>query len=206
MDRSLNAFVNLDVPADTVHIDVLGALNQDSRPELVHIIRRVRRMGIQSHIKVELSQAAVVESSALAGLRTDLNGIDASTLPAVMTGGVSLNFSSTAEGWDSPRSAGQPLAISQMPAEPGETPVPCGLAGIPLELSGLEALFGRALEEYSDEELLMASDSLFALLDSPDAFAGSDLLGCYRDIGQELLRRRQNAADPLTALEDQTAS
>ena len=45
---------------------------------------------------------------------------------------------------------------------------------------------GRPLEEYSDEELLTASDSLFALLDNPEAFPGSDLLGRYNDIGEEI--------------------
>src|SRR5215217_6439574 len=93
MDRELNALVNLDVPADVVRIDVQGILNQDSRPGLVQIIRRIRRMGIRSHVRVELSQAALVESSALAGLRQDLNAIDAGTLMGIHGAGVSLGLS-----------------------------------------------------------------------------------------------------------------
>jgi len=54
MDRPLNALINLDVPGDIVRIDVRGTLNQVSRPELAHIIRRIRRMGIRSHIRVYL--------------------------------------------------------------------------------------------------------------------------------------------------------
>ena len=47
----------------------------------------------------------------------------------------------------------------------------------------------RPLEEYSDEELFAASDEVFSLLDDPEAVGGSDLLGRYNDIGQEILRR-----------------
>jgi hypothetical protein len=76
MDRKLHALVKLDVTADMVRIDVRGSLNQDSRPALVHVIRRIRRMGITGHIRVDLSQAAFVESPALVGLRNDLNAIE----------------------------------------------------------------------------------------------------------------------------------
>ncbi|MGZ4661023.1 MAG: hypothetical protein ACXVYB_07060, partial [Arthrobacter sp.] len=62
MDRALDALVNLDVPADIVRIEVRGALHHESRAELVHIIRRVRRMGIRCRICVDLSQAELVES------------------------------------------------------------------------------------------------------------------------------------------------
>src|SRR5687768_11892374 len=110
MDRALNAFVNLDVPADVVCIDVRGSLNQDSRPGLVQIIRRIRKIGIRSHIRVELSRAAIVESSALAGLRSDLNAIDTSILPGTYGAGVSLDLSPAADEWAAaPDSAGQPL-------------------------------------------------------------------------------------------------
>ncbi len=76
MDRKLHALVKLDVTSDVVRIDVRGSLNHDSRPALVLIIRRIRRMGITAHIRVDLSRAAFVESVALAGLRNDLNAID----------------------------------------------------------------------------------------------------------------------------------
>ena len=55
MDRKLHALVKLDVTSDVVRIDVRGSLNHDSRPALVLVIRRIRRMGITGHIRVDLS-------------------------------------------------------------------------------------------------------------------------------------------------------
>ena len=207
MDRALNAFVNLDVPADVVLIDVRGTLTQSSRPELVHIVRRVRRMGIRSHIRVELSAAGRVESSALAGLRSDLNAIDSDTLPGIYGNGVSLAFSPNADGWPAkPDPTQQPLALIDVltdMTEDGED----FADGYPLVPTGrLEDLCGRPLEEYSDAELLTASDWIFGLLDTPSAFAGPDLLGRYNDIGLEFRRRRQEDAVPLPASEGQAAS
>ncbi|WP_163164711.1 hypothetical protein [Arthrobacter sp. Alg241-R88] len=216
MDRALNALVNLDVPADIVCIDVQGSLNQDSRPGLVQIIRRIRRMGIRSHIRVELSSATLVESSALAGLRSDLNAIDTGSLTGISGAGVSLDLSPAGNEWAAASgSAGQPLtildgfpvgavadisALGYPAAAPGEAGIP------PLDLTGLEVLCGRTLQEYSDEELLLASDTLFTLLDNPAAFPGSDLLARYDDIGQEMLRRQQDTAAPIPAAEGQAAS
>ncbi|TLM87061.1 hypothetical protein [Pseudarthrobacter sp. NamE5] len=205
MDRALNALVNLDVPADVVRIEVRGSLDGGSRPELLHTIRRIRRMGIRSHIRVDLSWAELVESSALAGLRSDLNAIDTNTLPGIYGSGVSLDLSPGVD-WDLAGSHEQPLALldgfADFP-EDGQDPA----EGLPLLPDPrFEELFGRPLEEYSDGELLTASDSIFALLDNPKAFAGSDLLGRYTDIGQELLRRQQGSVAPLTGSEGQAAS
>ncbi|VXC34461.1 conserved hypothetical protein [Arthrobacter sp. 9AX] len=210
MDRALNALVNLDVPADVVRIDIQGSLNQDSRPALVQIIRRVRRMGIRSHIRVELSGAALVESAALAGLREDLNAIDTSTLPGIYGAGVSLDLSEWASSADeklltvidglSAGSIAEIDAIETAAELTGFDEVP------PLELSGMGAWGGRTLEEYSHEELLLASDTLFALLDNPGAFAGSDLLARYEDIGREIARRQHNSAGTCPAPEGQAAS
>jgi hypothetical protein len=185
MDRKLHALVKLDVVTDVVRIDVQGSLNQESRPSLVHIIRRVRRMGISSHIRVDLSGAAFIESAALAGLRNDLNAIDGETIPGLDGEGVSLQLTAAATGRAA--SAGimeQSLAITDL-LEDGFT----GEANV-VDLTGQALLAGRALAEYSDDELLAASDSLFALLDTPEAFAGSDLLARYKDIGQEISRRQ----------------
>lgn len=213
MDRALDPLVNLDVPGDIVRIDIRGSLNQDSRPGLVQMIRRIRRMGIRSHIRVELSRAAMVESAALAGLRLDLNAIDASGMPGLYGAGVSLDLSPAGGEW--PAAAGQPLTVLDgfFAGGAGEADVPGlsaafhGDAEIPLlELRGLEALCGRALQDYSDEELLLASDTLFTLLDNPAVFPGSDLLGRYDDIGQEMQRRQQEAGAPFPASEGQAAS
>ncbi len=212
MDRALDALVNLDVPGDIVRIDVRGSLNQDSRPGLVQMIRRIRRMGIRSHIRVELSRAALVESAALAGLRADLNAIDAGSLPGLYGAGVSLDLSPA--GAERP-AAGQPLTIlngfsaggaADVDVPGGPVALPAGTEIALLELTGLEVLCGRALQDYSNEELLLASDTLFALLDIPAAFPGSDLLARYDDIGQEMLRRQQDAATPFPAAEGQAAS
>ncbi|WP_258804717.1 hypothetical protein [Pseudarthrobacter sp. NS4] len=204
MDRALNALVNLDVPSDVVGIDVRGSLNHESRPDLVHIIRRVRRMGIRSHISVDLSKAALVESSALAGLRSDLNAMDSNTLPGIYGAGVSLHLTAATDSWASPQGLNpQPLVI----VDDDAALLAKGPDGLPAEpTAGLEELVGRPLAEYTDEELLMASDSLFALLDNPEAFAGPDLLGRYKDIGQEIQRRQQQAESAFPSAEGQAAS
>ncbi|MCU1567978.1 MAG: hypothetical protein JWQ56_2915 [Pseudarthrobacter sp.] len=217
MDRALNALVNLDVPADVVRIDVQGTLNQDSRPGLVQIVRRIRRMGIRSHIRVELSRAVLVESSALAGLRQDLNAIDSSTLMGIHGAGVSLDLSPSDD--ESPHeelltvtdalsvlSFAEADSLSELDPRESAAAMPGLDEGQPLELAGLGAWGGRALQEYSEEELLLASDTLFTLLDNPGAFAGSDLLGRYEDIGREISRRQQDSLSSFPATEGQAAS
>ncbi|MET1086443.1 MAG: hypothetical protein ABWY04_04880 [Arthrobacter sp.] len=214
MDPALNALVDLDVPADVVRIDVQGSLNHGSRPALVQIIRRIRRMGIRSHIRVELSRAALVESAALAGLRNDLNAIDSGTLPGIYGAGVSLDLTPARDEWISPRDEElltvvgglSAVSIAEIDAIETAAGLPACDEAPPFELPGLGVGGGRAFQEYSDEELLMASDTLFALLDNPGAFAGSDLLGRYEDIGQEIMRRQQNSASPCPATEGQAAS
>ena len=86
MDQSLNAHVKIDTVSDTVRIDVLGSLTQASRPTLMQTIQRIRQMGITSHIRVELGGASFVESAALAGLRNDLNAIDAGAIHGDVAG------------------------------------------------------------------------------------------------------------------------
>lgn len=186
MDRKLHALVKLDVVTDVVRIDVRGSLNEESRPSLLHIIRRVRRMGVRSHIRVDLTGAAFIESTALAGLRNDLNAIDGAARPGTNDAGVSLDLTIRAQSVSPAVGAGeQALAIRDQPTA-GFSDEPDGET-----FAGLWALSGRPLAEYSDDELLAASDSIFALLDSPETFAGSDLLARYTDIGQEISRRRQ---------------
>ncbi|WP_457965433.1 hypothetical protein M1E17_03265 [Arthrobacter sp. D1-29] len=189
MDRRLYAHVKLDVTADVVRIDVRGSLNEQSRPSLVHVIRRVRRMGIRSHIRVDLSRAAIIESSALAGLRNDLNSIDGATFPGSNGAGVSLDLTAwTEESSTAPRLGERPLDIAGGLTDVFEEQ---GAGGDP---AGLGELGARPLSEYSDDELLAASDSIFSLLDSPEAFAGSDLLARYNDIGEEISRRNPSDA------------
>lgn len=186
MDRSLHALVKLDVVTDVVTIDVRGSLNEESRQSLVHIIRRVRRMGVRSHIRVDLAGAAFIESAALAGLRNDLNAIDGAALPGTDDAGVSLDLTARARGVSPAAGVGEQAVairdefISGFSDEPDEG-----------AFEGPWALSGRPLTEFSDDELLAASDSIFALLDTPEAFAGLDLLARYNDIGQEISRRRQ---------------
>ncbi len=55
MDQSLNAHVKLDVASDVIRIDVRGSLSQASRPALMQLIQRIRRGGINSHIRVDLA-------------------------------------------------------------------------------------------------------------------------------------------------------
>ena len=128
MDTSLNAQPTIDIASDIVRIDVRGSLTQQSRPVLMQLIQRVRRMGITSHIRVNLGRAVLVESAALAGLRNDLNAIDgaaalvetAGALPS--SAGVSLELTPVRDArqrrlrpWTSPRTSPRPST----PPEPG---------------------------------------------------------------------------------------
>jgi len=104
MDRPLNAHVKLDAAAETVRIDVLGSLTQESRDDLTELTARIRQAGMNAHICVDLSQAQLVESAALAGLRNDLDAVSGSTPgppgPArthSATGGFSLELQASAD-------------------------------------------------------------------------------------------------------------
>lgn len=175
MDNSLNAQAKLDIATDVVRIDVRGSLTQHSRPTLMQLIQRVRRMGITSHIRVNLGRAAFVESAALAGLRNDLNAIDGAAALVETAGAL-------------PGSAGVSLELNPYRDASG--------AELPsLDLSAdfsasIDASGNRPLNVYSDDELLAASDSVFVLLDNPEDMARSQLLATYNEIGLEISRRQ----------------
>jgi hypothetical protein len=177
MDQHLNAHVKLDITADLVRIDVRGNLTQASRPSLMQLIRRVRRMGITSHITVDLGRAAFIESLALAGLRNDLNTIDGGRMPTGVAGdrpaagGVSLELSPHSQ---------HPDAALQSLDVPGDF------------TASIDATGTRPLTGFSDDELLAASDSVFGLLDDPADMARSELLATYDEIGLEISRREVN--------------
>lgn len=171
MDQTLHAHVKLDIASDLVVIDVRGSLTQDSRPSLGEIIQRVRRMGITSHIRVDLGRAAVVESSALAGLRNDLNGVGGGAAPTA--GGL-------------PLANGVSLELNPQDEDPAAV-----LESLDLSEDFVASRDGSGtgpLTRYSDDELLAASDSVFGLLDNP-ATARPDLLATYDEIGLEISRR-----------------
>lgn len=178
MDRSLHALVTRDVLTDTVRIDVRGILNGESRPSLVNLIMRIRGMGIPSHIRVDLSMAALVESVALAGLRNVLNAMDEASANGVAGAGVSLVLSGTADGPSQAVGYGGQLLV--FTDEAAETQIIPAAAPLP----------GQLFTAYTDDELFTASDSLFALLDNPVTLGGSDLLGRYKDVGEEISRRK----------------
>ena len=182
---ALNATTNRDDLTDTVRIDVLGSLDEASRPALVHMIQRLRSLGVQSHVSVDLSHAARVESTALAGLRVDLNAMEGA--PGTLGGGVSLML--TGVGAEQPADdTVVPLReITDVLEAELAASVETGRRGASEPTSVPLAV--RPLEEYSDEELFAASDEVFSLLDDPEALGGPDLLGRYNDIGQEILRR-----------------
>ena len=178
MDQTLQAHVKLDITSDVVRIDVRGSLTQSSRPSLVHVIQRVRRMGITSHIRVDLGRAAFVESSALAGLRNDLNAVDAGSVQADISGGFT---------------AGSGVSLELNPHRNDST-----LVLQTLDLSGefmasVDTSGTRPLTRYSDDELLEASDSVFGMLDNPADMARSELLATYDEIGLEISRREVRA-------------
>jgi hypothetical protein len=174
MDHSLNALVTLDIASDVVRIDVRGSLTQASRTSLLQTIQRMRHMGISSHIRVDLGKAGFVESSALAGLRNDLNTIDGGAAQPDVAGalpgptGVSLELNPHAE---------DPNAVLRS-----------------LDLSGdftasIDSTGTGPLTVLSDDQLLAASDSVFGMLDNPADMASSELLATYDEIALELSRR-----------------
>jgi hypothetical protein len=186
MDQSLNAQVRIDPITDSVRIDVLGRLTQISRPSLMQTIRRIRQMGITSHIRVNLGSSALVESAALAGLRHDLNTVDGDAVRMAVAGspaagsGVSLDLSGRVLG---AAAALQPLELA------GELAAPKAASAL------------RPLTGYSDDELLAASDSVFGLLDDPADMARSELLAAFDDIGLEITRREVGRdGQPLAAV------
>jgi len=174
MDTSLNAQAKLDIASDVLRIDVRGSLTQHSRPTLMQLIQRARRMGITSHIRVNLGNAAFVESSALAGLRNDLNAIDGAAALVDTAGAL-------------PSSAGVSLELNPY--------LETAVAALPsLDLSAdftasIDTSGTRPLNVFSDAELLAASDSVFGLLDNPADMARSQLLATYNEIGLEISRR-----------------
>jgi ABC-type transporter Mla MlaB component len=198
----LQATTNCDKLADTVRIDVLGSLDQASRPALVHMIQKLRSRGIQSHVSVDLSRAARVESTALAGLRTDLNTMEGA--PVTLGGGVSLLLTGTESEQPGDNTVvpireitevleAEYAAAFETPSLPDAEPLP-----VPLAV--------RPLEDYSDHELYAASDEVFSLLDDPEAGGGLDLLGRYNDIVEEIQRRTPLSELPNPAGERQAAS
>ncbi|WP_461163826.1 HAD family hydrolase [Arthrobacter sp. R4-81] len=172
MDRKLQALVKLDVVSDVVRIDVQGNLTQDSRSALVHVIRRIRRMGIKSHIRVDLFRAMHVESAALAGLRNDLNAIDGGAT------GVSLEL--IQRGLDSHQDSDNDAQALEVTGE---------------FLASIDPSGSHPLAKYSDDELLAASDSVFGMLDDPAAVTGSELLAQYEAIGMEIERRQSSPSE-----------
>lgn len=179
MDRKLHALVKLDVTSDVVRIDVRGSLDHHTRPALVLVIRRIRRMGITSHIRVDFSQAAFVESAALVGLRNDLNAIDGGPREGgASTGaGVSLDFMPRRD--DVVADAGKGFRTVEITGESAASIDPSGCG---------------PLARFSDDELLAASDSVFGLLDDPAAIAGTELLARYDAIVLEISRRESAKA------------
>jgi hypothetical protein len=174
MDNQLDPLVNVDIAASTVRIDVRGTLSRASRPDLLQEIQRIRRMGITHPITVDLSRAAFVESSALAGLRIDLNAQDARMqgLSSATVPGVSLVvMAGSGQGM---AEVGADLAVLPYPSQPAIAPASASF---------------RPLSSYSSPELLAASDAVFRLLDDPAGHCGNELLAQYEAICEELSRR-----------------
>lgn len=174
MDQTLNAHVTLDTVSDVVRIDVRGSLTQASRPSLLQTIQRVRHMGINSHIRVDLGRAQFVESSALAGLRADLNAAD---------GGVAQPDGAA----DLPDPTGVSLELNPHADEPDAV-----LRSLDLDLdvtASVDSSESGVLTGFTDDELLAASDSVFGMMDNPAEMANSGLLASYDEIVLELSRR-----------------
>ncbi|MDN4642725.1 hypothetical protein [Arthrobacter sp. PsM3] len=171
----MNAQVKLDIASDVVRMDVRGSLTQLSRPTLMQLVSRVRRLGITSHIRVNLGLATFVESAALAGLRSDLNVIDGAAGLVDMAGALPSSFGVSLE------------------LDPFVENIAAALPSLDLSTeftASIDTSGTRPLNVYSDDELLAASDSVFGLLDNPADMARSQLLATYDEIGLEISRRQ----------------
>lgn len=208
MDRVLDEFVSFDVSSDVVRIVVRGTLSLGSRPHLIRIFRRVRQANLCCHICVDLSQAGLVESFALAGLRHDLNMLDASPLLGGYGAGISLRLSPDVDSFFTSTQLTEPLPPLTKYDEVRELFPGGRFAGeFPsLPVMWIEKLHGRPLTEYSDKELLRASDGLFSLLDSPQPHDRADLLGRYNDVGLEISRRQHEPWRPWHAEDGHVAN
>ncbi|WP_326966287.1 hypothetical protein [Arthrobacter sp. CG_A4] len=166
MDHRLLAIISLDVPRDTVHIDIGGSLTGVSRDALFGITGRIRQLRAGSHIHVHLGPALFVESAALAGLRKDLETLDG------VRGG-------------QPDQSGQGRGVSLETRSRGSAQEwQQGLAGI--------VSCTARLDGFTDDELLTASDFVFTWLDDEDGCPGTDvpeMLALYELIGQEMSGR-----------------
>lgn len=180
MDQSLNAQVKLDVDSDVIRIDVRGSLNQKSRPALMLLIQRIRRMGFTSHIRVDLAHAEYVESSALAGLRIDLNDVD---LHAIDAGPDRLDVGTAIV----PVRTGVSLELQLFGDDFNRVFQPVDLSGD--MLASIDRSGTGPLTRYTSDELLAASDCVFGKLDEPWNGGQAALLARYDDIGLELNRR-----------------
>ena len=117
----------------------------------MQLIQRVRRMGITSHIRVNLGLAVLVESVALAGLRNDLNAIDGAqpgrnSRCTAQFAGVSLDLNPFR---DAPSSALRPLDLSADFS------------------ASIDATGTRPSTFYSDDELLAEIPLVFGMMDNP---------------------------------------
>lgn len=192
MDNQLNSRLDIDRSASAVRINIRGSLTQASRPDLLREIQCVRAMGITFPITVDLSCAAFVESSALAGLRVDLNAqamnaqamnaqamnsqdknAQDSGLQDVFAAAAGVSLVLMAGSGQGAAAGGSPTALPY-PSQPAVVPAPLSL---------------RPLSSCSSAELLAASDSIFELLDDPSGRCGNELLAQYEAIGEELARR-----------------
>lgn len=162
VDHQLQAIISLDVPRDTVYIDIDGSLTRVTRAALLDVTERIRKLRDRSHIRVQLGSAAFVEATALAGLRTDLEAIVS-------------------------RSGGRPghshVSLKTSSVESAAT-TRHALSGIVLRPA--------RLDDFTKFDLLTASDFLFAWLDDAHGCPGTDvsaMLALYEHIGQEIAGR-----------------
>lgn len=174
MDNHLDSHVNVDRAAKTVRIDIRGSLARASRPDLLQEIQRIRGMGITYPITVDLSRAAFVESSALAGLRLDLNVQDCCLQGLSTAAGPGVSLVVMAGSGQDMAESRTDLAVLPYSSQPAIAPVPTAF---------------RPLSSYSSPELLAASDTVFGLLDDPAGHCGNELLAQYEAICEELSRR-----------------
>lgn len=158
----LHARVCLDQPRDTITIDIRGSLTGTSREDLSGIIGRIRRLRAGTKIRVLLGNAEAVDPAALAELPT---GPDVTATYLRRSAGGANQTHPPADALSNAALAGT-------------------TAGSRLRTLGLA--------RFTDDDLLSASDFIFAWLDDENRCPGTDvpdMIAQYELIGEEISAR-----------------
>lgn len=169
MDHHLNARLCLNALRSTVTIDIRGRLTSNSQETLSGIIDRIRQLRARTSIHVLLCHAAFVDPAALAELRT---------APCPTVTYIRRNTEGAAQTVTGAAASSQVTLAAASTGDGPRTP---------------------RLVRSSTDDLLSASDFIFAWLDDENGCPGTDvpeMIARYELIGQEISARNTDPSPP----------